>query len=39
MNCSALIMAIIITGIVWGGLSFFLMKAIKFEKNKKNIDK
>ena len=34
MNAFTIITAIIVVGIVWGGLSFFLSKALKYEKMK-----
>lgn len=34
MDVSTLITMIIVLGIVWGGLSFFLFKAFKYEKLK-----
>jgi hypothetical protein len=35
MNVSTIITAVIILGIVWGGLIIFLFKASSFEKKKK----
>jgi hypothetical protein len=37
MSLLTLIIMIFVIGIVWGGLVFFLTKAIKFEKNKSNV--
>lgn len=34
MDASTIITMIIVLGIVWGGLSFFLFKAFKYEKLK-----
>jgi len=34
MNMFTIITAIIVIGIVWGGLTFFLSKALKYEKLK-----
>jgi hypothetical protein len=34
MNLFAIITAVIVIGIVWGGLLFFLRKAFKYEKLK-----
>jgi len=34
MNAFTIITAIVVLGIVWGGLSFFLSKALKYEKMK-----
>jgi len=34
MNIFTIITAIIVVGIVWGGLSFFLSRALKYEKLK-----
>lgn len=36
MKLETIITAILVIGIVWGGVSFFLSQAIKFEKNKKD---
>lgn len=36
MKPETIITAILVIGIVWGGVSFFLSQAIKFEKNKKD---
>jgi len=36
MNIFAIITAIIVIGIVWGGLFFFLTRAMKFEKLKES---
>jgi len=35
MNPFTIITAIIVIGIVWGGLFFFLSRALKYEKLKK----
>jgi hypothetical protein len=35
MNIFTIITAVIVIGIVWGGLTFFLSKALKYEKLKK----
>lgn len=35
MKPETIITAIFVIGIVWGGVSFFLSQAVKFEKNKK----
>jgi hypothetical protein len=34
MNVFSIITMIIVLGIVWGGLSIFLFKAVKYEKMK-----
>ncbi len=34
MDIFSILTMIIVTGIVWGGLSFFLFKAVKYEKLK-----
>jgi len=34
MNAFTIITAVIVVGIVWGGLIFFLRKALKYEKIK-----
>ena len=34
MEISSIITMIIVLGIVWGGLAFFLIRAIKYEKVK-----
>jgi hypothetical protein len=34
MNMFTILTAIIVIGIVWGGLSFFLSRALKYEKMK-----
>ena len=34
MELSTIITMIIVIGIVWGGLAFFLIRAIKYEKMK-----
>jgi hypothetical protein len=34
MNLLTIITAIVVIGIVWGGLSFFLSRALKYEKMK-----
>jgi len=34
MNALTIITAIIVIGIVWGGLTFFLSRALKYEKLK-----
>jgi hypothetical protein len=34
MNILTLITALIVLGIVWGGLAFFIIRAVKFEKLK-----
>jgi hypothetical protein len=36
MNLSTIITAILVIGIVWGGLGFFLSRAWKYEKMKVN---
>jgi len=36
MNLSTIITAILVIGIVWGGLTFFLSRAWKYEKMKVN---
>ncbi len=36
MNIYTLLVALIVIGIIWGGLIFFIMKAINFEKKKMN---
>jgi len=38
MKIETIITAFIVVGIVWGGLSFFLSRAIKYERNKINKD-
>lgn len=35
MNVFTIITAILVLGIVWGGLVFFISRAIKYEKLKK----
>jgi len=35
MENSAVITMVIVIGIVWGGLTFFLTRAVKYEKQKK----
>ena len=39
MNLSTIITMIIVIGLVWGGLGFFLLRAIKYEKIKSENDK
>jgi hypothetical protein len=34
MNIFSILTIILVMGIVWGGLSFFLFKAVKYEKLK-----
>ena len=34
MNIFAIITAVIVVGIVWGGVTFFLSRAMKYEKLK-----
>lgn len=34
MNLFSILTMVIVLGIVWGGLSFFLFKAVKYEKLK-----
>ena len=34
MNIITIITAVIVIGIVWGGLTFFLSRALKYEKIK-----
>ncbi len=34
MEISAIITAVLVLGIVWGGLAFFLLRSIKYEKVK-----
>lgn len=34
MNIFTIITGVIVIGIVWGGLTFFLTKALKYEKMK-----
>ena len=34
MSISAIITMILVLGIVWGGLAFFLTRAVKYEKLK-----
>ena len=34
MNTFTIITAILVLGIVWGGLTFFLTRALKYEKMK-----
>ncbi len=36
MNPFTILTAIIVVGIVWGGLTFFLTRAMKFEKAKES---
>jgi hypothetical protein len=38
METSTIITMILILGIVWGGLAFFLTRAIKYEKVKRKND-
>jgi hypothetical protein len=35
MEASAVITLIVVIGLVWGGLTFFLTRAMKYEKIKK----
>lgn len=35
MELSGIITMIVVLGIVWGGLSFFLSRAVKYEKLKR----
>jgi len=39
MEISTIITMVLVLGIVWGGLAFFLMRAIKSEKIKSKNDK
>jgi uncharacterized protein YdgA (DUF945 family) len=34
MSLGSIITLIVVVGIVWGGLTYFLIKAIKYEKKK-----
>jgi hypothetical protein len=34
MDISTIITALIVLGIVWGGLAFFIFRAVKYEKLK-----
>jgi len=34
MKIETIVTAIFVIGIVWGGVSYFLLRAIKFEKSK-----
>ncbi len=34
MNLESIIMLIIVAGTVWGGLVYFIIKAMKYEKEK-----
>lgn len=36
MSLPSILTLIVVVGIVWGGLTYFLFKAIKFEKKKLN---
>ena len=36
MELSGVITLVLVLGLVWGGLSFFLIRAMKYEKMKKN---
>ena len=36
MEISAVVTMIFVIGVVWGGLAFFLARAIKYEKVKRN---
>jgi hypothetical protein len=36
MELTTIITAVSVTGIIWGGFIFFLSRAIKFEKMKKD---
>jgi len=36
MIVETIVTAIFVIGIVWGGVSYFLFRAIKFEKSKKS---
>jgi len=38
MDLSTIITALIVIGIVWGGMVFFLSKALKYEKMKMKND-
>ena len=35
MELSAIVTMIVVLGLVWGGLTFFLLRAMKYEKLKK----
>jgi hypothetical protein len=35
MEISAVITMVLVIGLVWGGLTFFLTRAVKYEKMKK----
>ena len=34
MNLTTIITMVVVIGLVWGGLGFFLLRAIKYEKMK-----
>lgn len=38
MKVQAIITMILVIGIVWGGLTFFLIKAMKYEKLKRSLN-
>lgn len=38
MSLASIITSIVVVGIVWGGLTYFLVKAIKYEKKKLSDD-
>lgn len=38
MEISAVITAVVVIGVVWGGFVFFVARAVKFEKKKNNIN-
>jgi hypothetical protein len=39
MTTSAILTMLIVLGIVWGGLAFFITRAVKYEKEKLKVGK
>jgi hypothetical protein len=39
MNISAIITMVLVLGIVWGGVAYFITRAVKYEKEKMKIGK
>ncbi len=38
MNIESIITMLLVAGTVWGGLLFFMIKAMKYEKEKEKLD-
>jgi len=38
MNLESIITMLLVAGTVWGGLLFFMIKAMKYEKEKEKLD-